>query len=58
MQVYRDSSGRWQWRRRAGNYRIVAASEQGHRSRWYTVRKAKRLNPGVDVVVLEETEEA
>lgn len=56
MQVFRGSDGRWWWRRRAGNYRVVAASEQGHR-RWYAIRKAKRQNPGVEVVVLEDVEE-
>ena len=53
VQVFRGGDGRWFWRRRAGNYKIVAASEQGHRSRWYAVRKARRANPGVSVVVID-----
>lgn len=52
VQVYRDALGEWRWRRRAGNYRVVAASEQGHKWRWYAIRKARKQNPGVDVVVL------
>lgn len=54
VQVYRDAEGFWRWRRRAGNYRVIAAAEQGHRWRWYTVRKAKRLNLGVDLVVIDD----
>ncbi len=54
VQVYRDVEGLWRWRRRAGNYRVVAAAEQGHKWRWYVLRKAKRLNPGVDVVVVDD----
>ncbi|MFV0315440.1 MAG: hypothetical protein ACK5O2_00565 [Microthrixaceae bacterium] len=53
VQVYRDSEGRWRWRRRAGNYQVVAASEQGHRHRWYMIRKARRQNRGVEVVVID-----
>lgn len=54
VQVYRDDQGLWRWRRRAGNYKIVGASEQGHRRRWYTVRKARRANRGVNVVIVED----
>lgn len=52
VQVYRGTDGRWYWRRRAGNYRVIAAAEQGHKWRWYTIRKARRQNPGVRVTVL------
>lgn len=52
VQVYRSPDGLWRWRRRAGNYKVVRSSEQGHRRRWYAIRKAKRQNPGVEIVVL------
>lgn len=42
VEVYRDDAGRWRWRILAKNHRIVAASEQGYRSKWYARRKAKR----------------
>lgn len=54
VQVFRGSDGRWWWRRRAGNYKVIASSEQGHRRRWYAIRKARRLNPGVAVTVVED----
>lgn len=52
VEVYRDQGGLWRWRRKAGNYKIIAASEQGHMARWYAKRKARRLNPGVEVRVV------
>ena len=52
VQVFRDARGKWRWRRRAGNHRVVAASSQGYSSRWYCVRKAKRKVPAdVEFVV-------
>lgn len=52
--VYRDSGRRWRWRAVAGNNRIVAASTQGYRYRWYANRKAAaaaRQWPGATVTV-------
>lgn len=47
--VYKDEAGRWRWRRQAGNWRVVAASEQGFRRRGTALRDAKREMPaGVD----------
>jgi hypothetical protein len=56
VQVYRSPDRLWRWRRRAGNYKIVRSSEQGHKWRWYTIRKARRQNPGVELVVLPTEE--
>lgn len=56
VQVYRSPDGLYRWRLRAGNYKVIAAAEQGHKWRWYTIRKARRQNPGVEVVVVEEVE--
>lgn len=57
VQVFRGDDSRWYWRRRAGNYKVVAAAEQGHRRRWYAIRKARRLNPDVKrfVVIPDES---
>lgn len=53
--VYRDEAGRWRWRRQAGNNRVVAASEQSFRTRFYARRDAKRDVPeGVDFVIVAE----
>ena len=50
--VYKDKAGRWRWRRQAGNNRIVAASEQGFKTKFYARRDAKREVPaGVEFVV-------
>ena len=50
--IYRDARGKWRWNRKAGNHRIVAASSQGYRSRWYCTRKAVKQTPaGVDYIV-------
>jgi|JI9StandDraft_1071089.scaffolds.fasta_scaffold985601_2 uncharacterized protein YegP (UPF0339 family) len=44
--VYRDASGkRWRYRVKAGNHKVVDDSEQGFRSKWYAIRKAKRAWP-------------
>lgn len=45
IQVYRAPNRRWYWRRLAGNHRVVAASEQGFRTRWYAKRDARREVP-------------
>jgi len=57
LQIYRDTSKRYRWRAKAGNNRVVGASEQGYRFRWYATRKAKRAYPEAEViyVVVEET---
>lgn len=52
VQVYRSTDGLW-WRRRAGNYKVVRSSEQGHKWRWYAIRKARRANRGVKIVILD-----
>jgi len=52
IQLYRDPKGRWRYRRLAGNHRIVQASEQGFRHRWYARRRAISTVPrGVGYVV-------
>ncbi len=45
IQLYRGADRRWYWRRLAGNHRIVAASEQGFRTRRYAKRDALRDVP-------------
>lgn len=38
--LYKDESGKWRWRRQAGNRKIVAASEQGFKRRKYAEKDA------------------
>ncbi len=53
IEVYKASNGRWFWRRKAGDHRVVAASEQGFRFRRYAVRDAERDVPaGVEFVTV------
>lgn len=40
--IKRDEAGQWRWKCQAANYRTIDASEEGHRSRPYTARKAIR----------------
>ena len=57
IELHRDPQGKWRYRRRAGNWRIVDSSEQGFRTRWYARRRAiKNVPAGVeyDVVILPE----
>jgi len=39
--IYESSNGLWHWRARAANGRIVNASEQGYRSKYYAALKAR-----------------
>jgi uncharacterized protein YegP (UPF0339 family) len=50
--IYKDGSGRWRWRSIAGNHRVVGASEQGYRSKRWTIRKAKQAYPDGIIQVL------
>ncbi|MFZ4431674.1 MAG: hypothetical protein ACOYOQ_00605 [Microthrixaceae bacterium] len=40
LDVYRGEDGRWWWRVKARNHRVIGAAEQGHLFRWYARRKA------------------
>lgn len=50
VEIYRDDSGDWRWRLRAGNGEIVSDSAEGYSSHAYCLRRAEALNPGVRVV--------
>lgn len=47
--IYADETGLWRWRGVAGNNRVIGASEQGFRFRWYAVRKARNAFPNARV---------
>lgn len=48
--IYKGSeSGLWRWRAVAGNNRVIGASDQGFRFRWYAVRKARSAFPDARV---------
>ncbi len=40
FEIYRGDDGRWRWHVKAKNGRIVGASEQGYRSKYYASLKA------------------
>ena len=42
FQIYRDKAGKWRWRLRAGNHRIIADSGEGY-SRRAAAAKALEL---------------
>lgn len=44
---------RWYWHMKATNGRIVGASEQGYRSKWWCGVKAKRAYTGVPLSDVE-----
>lgn len=49
IELYEDTSGRWCWRRRARNGRILCSGEQ-HRDARDAERAARRACPDVDDV--------
>jgi uncharacterized protein YegP (UPF0339 family) len=49
LEIYRDTAGRYRWRRVAANGRIVADSGQSYRTSWGAKRAAKRSNPGLSI---------
>ncbi len=52
VEVYSDALGKWRWRAKARNGRIVGASEQGYRSRRWATRKAINAYPNETILVL------
>jgi uncharacterized protein YegP (UPF0339 family) len=49
LEIYRDSAGRYRWRRVAQNGNIVADSGQSYRTFWGAKRAAKKVNPGLSI---------
>jgi uncharacterized protein YegP (UPF0339 family) len=49
VRVYRDHARKWRWARIHANGRSTGVSGQGYRSRWYTIRQARRFYPGVEI---------
>ena len=41
-ELYRDPQRKWRYRIIAGNNRVVGASEQGFRSKWWGARGSRR----------------
>jgi uncharacterized protein YegP (UPF0339 family) len=41
-EIYKDSAGKWRWRRIAANGRIVGASSEGYTNRTDCVSNAQR----------------
>jgi len=41
-ELYKDSAGKWRWRRTASNGRIVGASTEGYVNRSECIRNAQR----------------
>lgn len=51
IEVYRDASGEYRWRRRSFNGAITAEGES-HKRKWNAKRAAHKLFPGDQVVDL------
>lgn len=51
IKLWKAADG-WRWSAIAGNNRVVGASEQGHKRKWYAKRKA-RAQFGKDVTFYE-----
>lgn len=46
LTTYRDRGGKlWRWRAKAGNGRVIDASEQGYVERSYARKKAQAAHP-------------
>jgi len=55
IEIYKDHAGRWRYRVLSGNNQIIAASEQGYASYYWTLIKAKKAaGRGVPVQNLSE----
>jgi len=54
--VYQDQAGEWRWRRTAGNGETIADSGEGYVDRENAMSMARRVNPLVDEIVVEEGE--
>lgn len=52
--AYLWQSGKWRYHVRAGNGRIVDASEQGFARLPYALKRLKRDWPGVEVTLLQK----
>ncbi len=56
VEVYRDRAGRWRWRLRAVNGKVIADSGQGYHARRECVLAAKRTRESMaDAAVWEVT---
>lgn len=54
VELFKAADGDWWWRlRNAGNGQIVGNAEEGHRSKWYTKRKVRKLFPDADIAVVD-----
>jgi len=49
--VYKGNNGKWWWRAKSKNYKIIGASEQGFRYRWYAVKRARSAFPDTPVII-------
>jgi uncharacterized protein YegP (UPF0339 family) len=53
VDIFKDKAGEWRWRRVASNGRIVSAWGEGSTRRWNAERSAKRVNPGLTIVIYQ-----
>lgn len=60
IEFYKDVAGRWRWREKAANHRIVADSGQGYRTRWgvrRAIRRQRSRHDNPDAVLVKEVPE-
>lgn len=43
-EIYRDALGKWRWRVKSPNHRIVAASSQGFKTKWWCKRNWRKFS--------------
>jgi uncharacterized protein YegP (UPF0339 family) len=55
--VYEDASGDFRWKAVAKNGEIVADSAEGYRHKGYAITMAKKLNPGAELVIDDDSED-
>jgi len=57
VEIYRDNSGDWRWRAKAGNNRIVADSGEGYTTKGGAMEAAKDMFPDIESVMETPTTE-
>jgi uncharacterized protein YegP (UPF0339 family) len=55
--VYEDATGDLRWKTVAENVEIVADSAEGCRHQGYAITMVKKLNPGAELVINDDSED-
>ncbi len=55
VQIYRDASGEYRWRRSSANNRILCVASEGYDTRHHAFSMALRVNRGPYVLEVEDS---